>query len=240
MTHVPAPRLLRVASYNIHRGQGGDGDENLDRIAGVLGEIDADIIALQEVGYKTRPRKDVAGYLADALGAAAIPGITFSDDSGDYGNALLTRFPVTDVCRHDISVTGREPRGAIQARLQAGQEQIRVIATHLGLRRQERSVQVETLLTLLTQNPAGVDVLLGDFNEWFRYSRLLGKIDAALGVSGAPATFPAKHPLLALDRIWVRPAASVAHISGHRSTLSRLASDHLPLVAELALPPAST
>ena len=219
---------------------GGDDIEDLDRISAVLHELDADIIALQEVGYRAQPRDDVARYLGDTIGAATIPGITLSDEAGDYGNALLTRLQVQAVQRHDISVPGREPRGVIEARLYTGQDVVRIMATHLGLRQRERQQQLAQLLAPLERPGGDLDVLLGDFNDWFRYSRLRRRLNAALGTTTTVATFPAKHPALALDRIWARPATSVTQLAAHRSRLSAIASDHLPLVAELALPSGHT
>ena len=108
---------MRIATYNIHRGVGTDGVENLDRIVSVLRELDADLVALQEVGYRSRASLDVARHLADSLGATLLPGVTLQDDRGDYGNAVLSRLPVQAVERFDISVEGREPRGALAVAL---------------------------------------------------------------------------------------------------------------------------
>jgi endonuclease/exonuclease/phosphatase family metal-dependent hydrolase len=79
-------------------------------------------------------------------------------------------------------------------------------------------------------------VVCGDINEWFRFGRPLRWLHRRLGKQVAPATFPAMFPLLALDRIWIEPRTACAKITAHRSQAARLASDHLPLAADVHLP----
>ncbi|MBY4898391.1 endonuclease/exonuclease/phosphatase family protein [Cupriavidus sp. AU9028] len=227
-----------VASYNIHGGIGVDGRFLPKRIARVLAELDADIVALQEVESRTTGF-DMLGYLRDATGYHAIPGPTLIRPDGEYGNALLTRFPPSRVRQIDLSVDSHEPRGAIDATLSCrlGREPVplRVIATHLGLWPGERRIQVRRLLTSLAEQRGLGTVLLGDVNEWFLWGRPLRWLHAYF--EGAPhvATFPSRLPLFALDRIWSSPRALLASIRRHESPLARLASDHLPLVAALSL-----
>jgi len=225
---------MRVATYNIHRGVGTDGVEDLDRIVAVLRELNVDLIALQEVGYRSRASLDVARHLAHSLGARLLPGITLTDERGHYGNAVLTRLPIQTVQRFDISVEGREARGVLVVSLTRHARTLRVMATHLGLSAAERRRQIDTILAALREQPLEVDLLLGDFNEWVPRSRLLRRIGGVFGKHPvARPTFPSRWPIFALDRIWCRPGDAITSLSVHRSPLARLASDHLPLVAEL-------
>ncbi|WP_454766549.1 endonuclease/exonuclease/phosphatase family protein [Cupriavidus campinensis] len=242
MAAVPDRALhadIAVASYNIHGGVGTDGHFVPNRIAAVLGELSADLIALQEV--ETRATGfDMLGFLAGHSRLHAIPGPTLVHEDGDYGNALLTRYRPLHVRHIDLSVRGHEPRGAIDAVLacdaiEHGTFAMRVIATHLGLRPSERRWQVRRLLTALADAPAQPTVLLGDVNEWFLWGRPLRWLHAYFERTPHVSTFPSRWPLLALDRIWTSPRAHLVSVASHRSALARLASDHLPLLAQMRL-----
>lgn len=227
---------LRVCTWNIHRGIGSDGREDLDRTGAVLREISPDIVALQEVGYQSRSSMDVAERLASTINAELVAGITLTDTAGDYGNALLTRLPATSIERHDLSVEAREPRGLLDVKVNAAHCSLRLLATHLGLKAAERRRQFARILEIADQPGDTVDLLLGDFNEWRPAASALRQIRRRFGAQPASrATFPAKRPLLTLDRIFTRPAVAVTKLAAHRSELARSASDHLPLVAELDL-----
>lgn len=224
-----------MASYNIHRCIGADGRCDPDRIAAVLQEIEADVIALQEVDadHWVKGGIDQLDFLAQSTGFEPVPGPTLSSGSGHYGNALLTRLPLKAVRRHDLSVVGREPRGAIDVDLDADGQLLRVVATHLGLRPRERRRQLRALADLMDTEGDVRAVLLGDMNEWIPGA--LRGLHARLAASPALRTFPARRPLLPLDRIWVHPRESFREIRVHRSLSAAIASDHLPLVASIAL-----
>lgn len=224
---------MRVATYNVHRAIGADGRQDPGRIGEVLRELDADLVALQEVVYHSEVAGNALERFAMAMGAEPVEGSTMLDERGHYGNAVLSRLPLEAVRRHDISVPGREPRGALEIDLRQTDIPVRLVATHLGLRPGERRAQVECLVPLFERDPAAFEILLGDLNEWFLLGRPLRRLRRVFGATPAPATFPARLPLLALDRVWVRPASAVRRIAVHRSPLARQASDHLPLVAEL-------
>lgn len=224
---------LRIASYNIHRAVGRDGREDGRRIARVLRELQADVVALQEVGFPSDTPHHLLAYFGDVLQAAVIEGITLLNQKGRYGNAVLSRLPVADIRRHDISVANREPRGAIELTLDVKGVDIQVIATHLGLRPGERRYQVKRLLARLGRSSADVKILLGDLNEWFIWGRPLRRLRSEFGRMPGPATFPACRPVFALDRLWVKPPGVLDRLSVHKSATARVASDHLPLVADL-------
>jgi endonuclease/exonuclease/phosphatase family metal-dependent hydrolase len=227
--------LLRVATYNIRRALGRDGRQSPERIVRVLRELQADVVALQEVAYRAEGIDDVLGYFAAQTGAEAIEGSTLRDAQGPYGNGLLCKADVTRVERFDISKRGREPRGVLDVDLAAGDSKVQIVATHLGLWPRERREQVDRLQMLLERSGADVQVLLGDFNEWLSWGRPLRRLYRTFGRSRAPATFPAHRPRLALDRIWVKPSGVARSPRVHVSAVSSIASDHLPLVAELDL-----
>jgi len=224
---------MRIATYNIHRSIGTDSEANPQRIAAVLQELNADIVALQEVGYESGVPGNLLELLGDAMQARVIEGITLQDVRGHYGNAVLSRLPLQHIKLHDLSVPGREPRGAIELGINANGVDMQIIATHLGLRPGERRYQTRRLLQMHDTSTARVKILLGDINEWFLWGRPLHWLHHIFGHMQSPATFPARLPLFALDRIWIKPVNTVKTLQLHKSVMSRQASDHLPLVAEL-------
>ncbi|HXU64567.1 MAG TPA: endonuclease/exonuclease/phosphatase family protein [Polyangia bacterium] len=229
---------LRIASYNIHQCVGTDRRRDPERVAAVLREIDADIVGLQEVDARPGVATDSMQmqYLAGALGLHAVAGPTIVRHDGHYGNALLTRRPTLDVRRIELTVYRREPRAAIDADLDVGGHVVRMIVTHLGLLPGERRIQVRRLLEALQSNGSAATILCGDINEWFAVGRPLRWLHARLGRTAAVRTFPSFWPVFALDRLWVSPRADLAQFRAHITPASRVASDHLPLVADIDLP----
>jgi endonuclease/exonuclease/phosphatase family metal-dependent hydrolase len=196
-------------------------------------------VALQEVESPFGPHEhDQLSHLAASAGFAhAIPGPTLHrPPSGPFGNAILTRWPCATIRRVDLSVPGREPRGALDVDLDCGGASVRVIATHFGLRRAERRRQWQTLLPHLGGDPAAIVVVLGDFNHWRPRDRALLGIERRLGSTPALRTFPASRPIFALDRVWLQPRSALVGMRVVRTPLTRVASDHLPLCAEVTLP----
>lgn len=226
------PWPLTIATYNIHGAVGTDGNFEPGRVAGVLLEINADIIALQEVPLGGAGMPNVLKILEDATGFVAVEGYTFSVSGRRYGNAVLSRYPIIASRRIDISFGSREPRGALDADISCHGHPLRVIATHLGLRPAERHEQIRKLLQVFDTDQMAV-VLMGDVNEWFVWGRSLRWLVSHFQAVPAPATFPSRWPIFALDRIWIRPRHRLVHVDVHSSPLARLASDHLPLIAHI-------
>jgi endonuclease/exonuclease/phosphatase family metal-dependent hydrolase len=225
----------RAATYNVHGCIGTDGRHSPERVAQVINELDADVIALQEVSTIEHDGKttDQLAWLAERTGYMSIAGPTLSRGAGPFGNAILTRHAPLQVHRHDLSVPGFEPRGALDVNLDVDGVDVRLVATHLGLRARERQRQVALLLDAIEHrsNPL---ILLGDFNEWFPKTAV-GRRLSKLGEWSHPRTYPSFFPIFALDRIWTFPIQLLERPpSAHRSALARTASDHLPLVADLA------
>lgn len=231
------PDCLRIASYNIHCCVGTDRRLDAARVAGVIAEMGCDTIGLQEVDSRSGDRHDSIqlDYLAEATGMQAIAGHTIVRHEGHFGNALLTRRPVLAVRRHNLSVAGREPRGAIDADLEVDGRLVRVFVTHLGLRPAERRYQVRRMLELVQEVPPEQPVVvLGDINEWLPMGRPLRWLHGLLGQTPAERSFPSRLPMFALDRVWVRPHAALLAFGTHRSSAARVASDHLPVKAIIA------
>jgi len=226
---------MKLATYNIHACIGADGRFDPHRTVRVMRQLNADVLALQEVEHHQVDGIDLLEYLATATRMQAIAGPTLLRETRDYGNALLTRLPVLTLNRVDLSLPRYEPRGALDAMLDWHGQRVRVVATHLGLRPDERRLQVRRLLALLESTPAALSVLLGDLNEWFLWGRPLRWLRGYFAAAPQPRTYPARFPLFALDRIWVHPRSALTAIAVHNSPAARVASDHLPLVAELAI-----
>jgi endonuclease/exonuclease/phosphatase family metal-dependent hydrolase len=167
-----------------------------------------------------------------------VPGISLRTHRNVFGNALLTRHPVVRVQLHDLAMLGREPRGAIDADIEVAGRLVRVIATHLGLRGGERRRQSERLLEVVAFRPSAAqaaEILLGDLNEWRPAPR--NSITALLRhypAAPAPASFPARWPMLRLDRILADRGLRLERCAAVRSVLTRFASDHLPVCARFA------
>jgi endonuclease/exonuclease/phosphatase family metal-dependent hydrolase len=230
--------ILTVATYNVHKWTGTDGRRDMDRSLRVIRGLHADILALQEV---TVPHHDelrvMEGRLAESTGMEVIFGPTLIRENASFGNVLLHRQEVSDVRRHDLTVPGREPRGAIEALVRFQDHCLRVVATHLGIRAWERRRQTPRLLEILNRPAAGpFSLLIGDFNHWLPAGRVLSALNRCLGKQPSVPTFPAQRPLLALDRIWVRPRELLTGLRACTSGCARTASDHLPLTATIALP----
>ncbi len=228
---------FRIASYNLHQCVGTDGLRSADRVAAVLREIDADVIGLQEVDARPGPTSDSMQmqHLASCLGLHAVAGPTILRQDGHYGNALLTRRPVLDLRHVDLTVYRREPRAAIDAEMDVDGRTLRLIVTHLGLLPGERRIQARRLLEMMDAAQDMATVLCGDINEWFGIGRPLRWLNRRLGPCSRLRTFPSRLPVFALDRIWVTRPATLVRATVHASATARVASDHLPLVAEIEI-----
>jgi endonuclease/exonuclease/phosphatase family metal-dependent hydrolase len=235
-------RELKIATYNIHGGlpmwTAESKRQMLARIAHVVEELDADIIALQEVPLGGSDTPDVLSYLRETSGMFAVEGATLDTPKRRYGNAVLSRLPVRMSRTLDLSFHRREPRGALDADIECAGRLIRVVATHLGLSASERSTQVRTLLAAFDDTALPV-ILVGDINEWFVHGRALRALVSHFRRAPAPRTFPTLCPIFALDRIWVHPGEWLMDVTVHRSAFARRASDHYPLIARIRMPVSS-
>lgn len=222
---------LRVATYNVHGFRGADRRRDVVRVARVVRSLRADVVALQEVDTRGAPMR--LAELAERTGHHPVAGATlWSRRGGFYGNALLTHGRPVSVAHVDISVPRAEPRSVLDVELELGDGPLRVLVAHFGLSGRERRYQTDALERLLREDQRPL-VLMGDFNEWRPRGYTLLRLGARLGPARRARSFPARLPLLALDRIWVRPAAAVVDVRAQRTPLAVRASDHLPVVARL-------
>jgi len=215
--------------------------------------VGADVVFLQEVlGTHARHARRVDNwpeaphyeFLADTMWPQFAYGRNAVYPKGHHGNAVLSKFPIVNYTNHDVSVSGPEKRGLLhcQLRLPGRPIDVHVICAHLGLAEAHRQQQLELLCHIVGgEVPSDAPLIVaGDFNDWRgRAHRLLercaGLREVFFHASGRAAkTFPARFPLLQLDRIYVRNARSTRPLALPRRPWSRL-SDHAPLAAEIAL-----
>ncbi len=244
-THQNGFETLRVATYNIHKCRGLDQQVRPERIAQVLDELDADIVALQEVvGQGGRPKEDQARYAAEALGYRPAFGENRRHNGAAYGNLLLSRFPVVGSWNYDLSTRGREPRGVLRADVRLADGQVlHLFNVHLGTSYGERREQARHMVSRRILGNAeleGARIVLGDFNEWIPgdASRLLSAHFGARSLRSHAArrrTYPCILPLLRLDHIYFDHSLRLHRLERHRSRKALIASDHLPVVAEFSL-----
>ena len=229
---------MRIVTYNIHKGRGMDGRTSIKRIANVLSELDADIIALQEIFSVCDQQPGQVEVLAWELGFNAFFGRTRHHNGRPYGNAILTRWPILASCEMDISRANRERRGCIRADLKTPRGTLHVFNIHMGTNYFERRHQVRSLLSSkqIEEDLSGPRVLVGDFNEWTKglTTRLLSDKFESLNLElhvRKRRSYPGLLPLLHLDHIYFERPLHVEKAELIRTRLSKLASDHLPLVA---------
>jgi endonuclease/exonuclease/phosphatase family metal-dependent hydrolase len=228
--------MIRVASYNIHKCVGTDRRRDPGRIIDVLAEMDADIVALQEADLRFGERDGLLDLddLQNRAGLVPVPIAGAGKNHGWHGNVVLVR-EASVHHTHQIKLPGVEPRGALIVDVEAKALHLRVIATHFGLLRRSRAQQTETVLEAARAASDRTVLLMGDLNEW--------RIDKRSGLSGLEPIFgsfeffvpsyPSRYPLLALDRILCSPRSQLRNIEVHSTPLSRKASDHLPIKAEV-------
>jgi endonuclease/exonuclease/phosphatase family metal-dependent hydrolase len=235
--------MLRIATYNIHKGRGLDGRVRIDRILRVLREIDADIVALQEVVNRPdrSPQDLQANYLAEQLGCAYTVGDARERRRTAFSNVTLSRWPIERSQHIDLSVAGRRPRGALRTDIRVGRQLLHVFNVHLGTAARERRTQARLIDERLLKaiDVSGQRIVMGDFNDWrhglvtrtlFREFHLTDLADHLPRVRGYPAVLP----LLHLDHVYLDNRLTIEKARFHRNRRSLLASDHLPLVVELA------
>ncbi len=240
---------FRVVTYNIHKGIGGrDRRYRPERIIETLAHLEPCILFLQEVDEDVpRSRHDKqAELLAEAL---ELPHMAFQRNvhlkQGCYGNAILSRFPLSDVETCNLTIPLKKRRQALLARCKLsveGHTKSLILANmHLGLAGPERTIQLRRLLKhhLLAKAHLDTPVLIGgDFNDvWGRLGKRILEPAGYQNAGGMHRTFPALLPMRPLDRIYYRGPLQVHHAFASRTAVAREASDHLPLVVELRFRP---
>ena len=239
---------LRIVTWNIHKGIGTDRAYRLDRVIRVLGDLDADVICLQEVdqGVRRSDFENQAERLSQELGYPhAALGLNVRVQDGAYGNLTLARHPLEDVRNVDLTVPPKKRRSGLVTRLLHGPEGGWLIANvHLGLLHMERKIQARRLIAHLFDGmgPRQPVVIAGDWNEWT--NRLVRNVMHDQGFHVArrdvrprqQPTWPSRRPMVALDKILYRDPVRCHHVICVLDEVTRVASDHLPLMVELETP----
>ncbi|MBL8750936.1 MAG: endonuclease/exonuclease/phosphatase family protein [Planctomycetes bacterium] len=246
---------LRVVSWNVHKCTGGlDRRYDPGRIASVLAGAKADVVLLQEVAqngrwYREERQVDVLG---DALGFAHrsyFVNVRFGPRRGEYGNAILSRWPIASTENLDVTLPTKKARSVLHAELRlpiadGHTRTLHVFNLHLGLGEAERREQLRRLLafrhlhTMHAHTPA---VVAGDFNDvWGTLGKHLLVPAGFRGPVRPMRTFPAWAPVRALDSLYVRGDVEVGRLERVRTAATRRASDHLPLLADLEVRPPRT
>lgn len=242
VSSAAAPLTLRVMSYNIHHAEGLDGKLDVARVARVILEARADVVGLQEVdrGVARTQKRDLPGEFAKLTGMQVVFAKNIPHQGGDYGTAVLSRFPIKRTAHTPLKMIGRgEQRGLQQVLLDVHGREVLFLNTHLDHRRDpaEREESVREIRSLVAAAGTTPLILVGDFNA--------SPDSAAIGVlrqfltdawtvagQGPGFTIPVKQPTHRIDYVWVT-AATIEPLS--MSVLESEASDHLPIVAELCL-----
>ena len=222
-------------TWNINGALGRNPRFDLARVVDYVRRHSPDIVALQEIDSRRARAVGMANpfdVLRDALGKHGAHAHAISTADGDYGQALISRWPLAASSVHDLSYPEREPRRAIGADVATPTGMLRVIATHLGLSVRERRAQAQVLLDLLGPLDRPL-VVMGDFNDWFWAGSVHAVLARELPGRSRFRTFPSVCPLLRLDRVFCRPAAALRACFSDKA--ARAISDHRPVIADIAL-----
>jgi len=245
---------LKVLTYNIHRAIGVDRRFRPERIVQILAHHEADLVLLQEVdeGAPRSRELDLARELGREAGYDHVAaGYNVALRKGRYGNAILSRWPMIIHRNIDLTIDERKRRGCLHARLRIEKgphepRELDIFNLHLGLSSGERTRQIGRLVRSaeFSAVPREAPCLVaGDFNDWRAellpiFVEILEFKSATRDRFGEPAsirTYPSFSPTAALDKIYFRGPLRLAGARGCRLGVSRVASDHLPIVAEFEL-----
>ncbi|MGF6527421.1 endonuclease/exonuclease/phosphatase family metal-dependent hydrolase [Variovorax sp. PvP013] len=249
-----APTSIKVMTVNTHKGFTALNRKFiLPELREAVRTVGADVVFLQEVQgthdqharkHDNWPEAPHYEFLADTMWPQFAYGRNAVYPKGHHGNAVLSKFPIVTHTNHDVSIAGPEKRGLLHCALRVPGRpvEVHVICAHLGLAEAHRQQQLELLCHIVRDEvPADAPlVVAGDFNDWRCHAHEIlaqgaGLREVFVHANGRAArTFPARFPLLQLDRIYVRNAAVHAPVVLPRRPWSHL-SDHAPLVAEIEL-----
>jgi endonuclease/exonuclease/phosphatase family metal-dependent hydrolase len=237
-----SPVDIRIATYNVHRCRGMDRRTSPQRIAEVLREIDADVIALQEVIGSGPAGAGQAEEIGAALGMGWVMTPVRQLRRHLFGNVILSRFPIADHSQYDLSWRTCEPRACQRADLDLEHGRVlHVYNVHLGTAVLERRYQAPRLASYVhDRRVRGPKVILGDFNEWMRglATRTLSSLFESIDIHAhlkRRRTYPGLFPMVHLDHIYYEGEVEVSSVELPRHRKALIASDHLPLVANLRI-----
>jgi endonuclease/exonuclease/phosphatase family metal-dependent hydrolase len=229
--------LLRVASYNIRKCVGLDRRRDPDRVLGIIAELGADAVALQEADRRLgeRPATLERGRIETITGLVPVDLAANDISLGWHGNAVLLHPEIKVERVRRLDLPGLEPRGAVLIEAARDGRSFRLVAVHLGLTRVFRRRQLIEIAKAAAPRDAEMPtVILGDMNEW-RKDRGLEPLAPVFTVHAPGLSFHAARPVAALDRIAVNRRMTLHGAGVHRSEVARIASDHLPVWADLKM-----
>ena len=242
--------LIRIATYNIHKGVQGLGPTRrleIHNLAQAITTLEADVVCLQEVRQHNRREARYFEHWPDTGQAEVLTPPGFESvyrtnavtRHGEHGNALLSRWPILASQHEDMSDHRLEQRGLLHVELLIHGLPVHVIVVHLGLIRASRIRQLSQLIRFVQREipPAAPVLVAGDFNDW---STLVPNRFAEIGLTAwcgkSVPTFPSRLPLAQLDHVFARGLQAVS-VSVPRGRAWWRMSDHLPLIAEFQLVP---
>lgn len=242
-TAAQAAQTIRIVSYNVHSCVGTDRKLDPFRVADVISSLEPDIVGLQELDVKRRRSGgvDQAEVIANRLKMNFHFHPAFNVKEEFYGDAVLTALPMRAIKAGGLQSYG-EPRGAIWTEIELGAVKLQVFNTHLGLLRRERMRQTKELAgSDWISHPSAIGkplIVMGDFNSIpssAAYRQLLQPMRDPKQQTGRrpDPTFPSRFPLLRLDHIFTANGPRIVSAKAVRNKATRLASDHLPLLAEV-------
>jgi endonuclease/exonuclease/phosphatase family metal-dependent hydrolase len=233
---------VRIATYNVHRCRGLDRRTSPGRIAEVLADIGADVIALQEVIGAGPAGSGQAEEIGAALGMGWVMTSVRHLRRHLFGNVVLSRHPIVHHGQYDLSWRTCEPRACQRADVDFGAGRVlHVYNVHLGTAVLERRYQAPRLASYVHDHRVkGPKIVLGDFNEWMRglATRTLSSLFESVDIHAhlkRRRTYPGIFPVLHLDHIYYEGAVEVRRVELPRTRKALIASDHLPLVADLKI-----
>lgn len=230
---------LRFASYNMHKAVGLDRRRDHERILRILREVDADVVALQEVDrrYGRRMTALPLDAIHDATDYRPVALSMKPDSLGWHGNAILVRKGIDILEAAPVPLPVLEPRGAVRADLAADGLRFRVVGMHLDLSGLRRRHQIRSILEHVAAcERACPTVMMGDLNEWSLRGGALREFGPDWSVLAPGRSFPSRRPIAQLDRIIVSSEWHVQETNVHHSPTAAIGSDHLPVYAALRVP----
>lgn len=224
----------RVLTWNIHGGVGLDFRHDIRRIGNILERHNADIVALQEVNLRKKSSdiQNTYEYLKQKGGRYSCHAWTINDPIGNYGHVLFSKFPMKKQIIHDVSIPNREPRAIIESLVNFPVGQIRIITLHLGIGIRDKVHQLDRLRDIILTGGTLPIILLGDFNQWLG-KNVENKLSDLLDISPKLRSYPSFIPVLTLDRIMCTRSIEIVHMK--KIYEAWIASDHLPIVADIKL-----
>lgn len=224
-----------MATWNVRKCIGLDRRRDPHRVARIIAGLDADVVALQEADKRLgqRPAALKPDLIASETDLVVADAGGHQDSIGWHGNAILIRPDLKVTDRHALHLPGIEPRGALVFDLKGKKRAFRVVGVHLGLLRASRRAQLATIRSHLDGLDPLPTIVLGDFNEWSDTNGLEPLVGFDVHAPGR--SFHAARPVAALDRIALNDHAELRDAGVVQTRETRVASDHLPVWANIRI-----